>query len=110
MIEIEAIRNAIKNVNHNEVYHDPNILINQGFTAEFILPLVQVFKSTPDYVYFYKMEPVQELIGVSHLHLIYAIADYLKIPKDVGANYTGRGFSMQAKIEAIKKELVAEND
>ncbi|MBU1647766.1 MAG: hypothetical protein KJ846_06745 [Proteobacteria bacterium] len=106
---IEAIRNAIKNVNHNKVYPDPNVLIKQGFDAEFILPLIEVFKSTPDYVYVYEMELVQELIGVSHLRLIYAIADHLKIPKGVGANYTGRGFAMQAVIEAIENELATEN-
>lgn len=102
---IKAIRSAIEYLDHGKVYHDPNFLISQGFDADFILPLIQVFKSSPDYVYFYKMEIVEELIGVSHPRLIYAIADYLKIPKDVGANYTGRGFAMQAVIEAIKEEI-----
>ena len=102
---IEAIRKAIEILDHNKVYHDPNILIEQGFEAEFVLPLIQLFKSSPDYVYFCKGDIVDELIGVSHARLIYAIADYLKISKKVGTGYTGKGFAMQAVIEAIKRKL-----
>ena len=81
------------------------MLIDAGFSAEFLLPLVRAFHSSDGYRYFRRGELVDEMIGISHLSLVYAIGDRLGVPPDVGSRYTGRGFAMQAVIEAIKSLL-----
>ena len=51
------------------------------------------------------IEIVNEMIGIRHIALIYAIARYLGVPPSTGSQFTGRGFAMRANIEAIRKVL-----
>jgi hypothetical protein len=86
---------------YHETIHDPNDLIDAGYPAHFLLPLISIYDSSGRYQYFRCDKPVQEIIGISHLDLIYALADYLSVPPEIGLGFTGRGFTMNAKIEAI---------
>jgi hypothetical protein len=90
---------------HEKIYADPNELIRAGFPASFLLPLIRVFESTDTYKYFCDGKVVDELIGISHLALVCAIADHMGVPPDVGQGLTGRGFAMRAKIDGIQKLL-----
>jgi hypothetical protein len=90
---------------HEKIYADPNELIRAGFPASFLLPLIRVFESTDTYKYFCDGKVVDELIRISHLPLVYAIADHIGVAPDVGRGFTGRGFAMRAKIEGIQKLL-----
>jgi hypothetical protein len=90
---------------HHETIHDPNELIDGGFPATFLLPLISIFDSSGRYQYFRQGLPVQEMIRISHLNLIYAVADYLGVSSEIGLGFTGRGFAMSAKIEAIEEIL-----
>ena len=103
------IRNALNTFeidqHHEKIYDNPNDLIDAGFPAEFLLPLINVFQSSEEYKYFRNGKIVNEMIGISHLSLVYAIAKSFGVPSDVGSGFTGRGFAMRAKIEAIQKIL-----
>ncbi len=90
---------------HHETIHDPNELIDGGFPANFLLPLIRIFDSSGRYQYVRQGRLVEEMIGISHLNLIYAVADYLGVSSEVGLGFTGRGFSMNAKIDAIESIL-----
>ena len=98
---LKAIQ-ALELCEHHERIHDPNELIDAGFPAGFLLPLISVFDSGGRYQYYRCGKAVQEIIGISHLTLIYAIAEYLGVPYDIGLGFTGRGFAMRAKIDAIR--------
>jgi hypothetical protein len=100
----EAIRSFDLTPSHRTIY-DPNELIAKGFPGEFLLPLINSFESGDWYKYHSGGEIVDELIGISHGTLVSAIAKHLGVPDDVGSGYTGRGFAMQAEIEAIRKIL-----
>lgn len=101
---LNAIQEFELDQNHNKIYDNPNKLINVGFPADFLLPLIRVFKST-DGPYFWRGKIVDEMIGISHLTFIYAIAEYLGVPSHIGSEFTGSGFAMRAKIDAIRKIL-----
>ncbi len=90
---------------HHETIHDPNELIDTGFPAIFLLPLISIYDSSGRYQYFRCGTPVQEIIGISHLDLIYAFAKYLGVSSEVGLGFTGRGFAMNAIIDAINDIL-----
>lgn len=90
---------------HERIYDDPNELIEAGFPAEFLLPLIRVFTSSEGYKYHRRGTLVDEMIGISHAALVYAIAVHLGIPSDTGSTFTGRGFRLQANIDAIRKPL-----
>ena len=81
---IQALKTFKLDQHHEKIYGDPNELIEAGFPAWFLLPLIKVFESSEGYKYFHKGTIVSELIGISHLSLIYAIADHLGIPPDAG--------------------------
>lgn len=102
----DSFRKAVEqfdlNQHHEKIYDDPNILIDAGFSAEFLLPLVRAFHSSDGYQYFRRGELVDEMIGISHMSLVYAIGERLGVPSDAGSEFTGRGFAMRAVIEAIK--------
>lgn len=102
---LKAIQTFELNQYHEKIYDDPNELIDAGFPADFILPLISAFQSNDGYQYYRRGKIVNEMIGISHPILIYAIADYLGVPPDTGSEFTGRGFSMQANIDAIRKIL-----
>jgi|TARA_Y100000310_G_scaffold94317_1_gene91940 hypothetical protein len=101
----KAIRQFELDQHHEKIYDDPNELIEAGFPADFLLPLISVYKSSDYYRYFRREEFVDEMIGISHLALIYAIADYLGVPEGTGSRFTGRGFAMRATIRAINSIL-----
>jgi hypothetical protein len=103
----EAIRSFDLTPNHRTIYDDPNELITQGFPAAFLLPLITIFESGNKEVYYRRGEVVEEMIGISHPALISAIAEYLGVPEDVGSAFTGRGFAMNAQVDAIRKILNA---
>jgi hypothetical protein len=91
--------------NHERIYPDPNELVEAGFPASFLLPLMRVFESSEEYKYFRDGEIVHEMIGISHLSLIYAIAEHLGVPPERGSGFAGRGFAMRANIDAIREIL-----
>lgn len=101
----DAIRNFAFAEGHRTIYHDPNALIAQGFPASILVPLIEAFASDAGEMYFYCGKPVDELIGISHSRIVYAIAQHLGISGDVGGQYTGRGFQLQAMIDAIQHKL-----
>jgi hypothetical protein len=86
---------------HHETIHEPNDLTAFGLPAHFLSPLISVYDSSGRYQYLRCGIPVQEIIGISHLDLIYALADYLGVPSEIGLGFTGRGFAINAKIEVI---------
>jgi hypothetical protein len=90
---------------HEMVYTDPNVLIEAGFPAFFLRPLIDVFESSEGYKYFRDGKIVDEMIGISHLRLIYEIAAHVGVPPNTGRQSIGRGFAMQANIEAIRIAL-----
>lgn len=90
---------------HEKIYDDPNELIDADFPAAFLLPLIKTFQSTDEYQYFRRGKPVDEMIGISHAALVYAIAEHLGVPPNIGSNFTGRGFAMRANIDAIREIL-----
>jgi hypothetical protein len=98
-----AIRSFDLDQSHAKIYADPNELIESGFPASFLLPLIRAFSSSEGYKYLWRGRIVSEIIGISHGALISAIACHVGVPDDSG--FTGRGFSMQAQIEAIRKIL-----
>lgn len=102
---LKAIRDFKLDQHHEKIYTDPNKLIIEGFPAKFLLPLIRTFQSADGYKYFHQGNIVDEMIGISHPALIYAIADYLGVPPDTGSGFTGRGFAMRAVIDAIQKRL-----
>jgi hypothetical protein len=89
------------NGHHEQIYDNPNDLLDMGFPVSFIFPLIDTFHSSDSYQYHRKGALVSELIGVSYTSLISAIARCLGVPSCVGVGFSGRGFAMQAKIEAI---------
>jgi hypothetical protein len=101
----EAIRQFDIDQSHSKIYDDPNDLIEMGFPASFLLPLIKVYQSSDDYKYFCRGEIVNELIGISHFAIVAAIANHLGIPPDIGSQFTGRGFAMHAIIDAIRLAL-----
>ena len=90
---------------HEKIYENPNELIEAGFPGDFLLPLVELFKSSDGYKYFRRGEIVSEMIGIRHIALIYAVARHLDVPSNTGSQFSGRGFTMRANIEAIRKVL-----
>jgi hypothetical protein len=90
---------------HEEIYDNPNDLLDMGFPVSFIFPLIDTFHSSDSYQYHRKGELVREMIGVSYPSLINAIARCVGVPSNVGLGFTGRGFGMQAQIEAIQEIL-----
>jgi hypothetical protein len=102
---IQALKTFELDQHHEKIYSDPNELIEAGFPASFLLPLIRVFESTEGYKYFYNGKVVSEMIGISHLSLIYAIAKHVGVPPETGPNFTGRGFAMRENIEAIRTLL-----
>ena len=86
---IQALKTFELDQHHEKIYGDPNELIEAGFPAWFLLPLIQVFEPSKGYKYFHKGIPVSELIGISHLSLIYAIADNVGLPPGTGSKFTG---------------------
>jgi hypothetical protein len=99
---IRALKTFKLDQHHEKIYDNPNELIEAGFPASFLVPLIKVFESSDGYKYFRKGTIVDEMIGISHLSLIYAIVKHLGLPTDVGSNHTGRGFAMQENIDAIR--------
>jgi hypothetical protein len=51
--------------NHNRIYADPNELIEAGFPASFLLPLIKAFASSEGHKYFWDGTIVSEMIGIS---------------------------------------------
>ncbi len=106
---MNAFRRAVKQFNlgesHRKIYVDLNELIKAGFSAEFLLPLIETFHSSASDVYYCRGEFIAEMIGISHLSLIYAIGRRLGVPENTGADFTGRGFAMEAVIDAINAAL-----
>jgi hypothetical protein len=90
---------------HELIYDDPNELIEAGFPGSFLLPLVRVFQSGNGHIYHRRGTIVDEMIGISHAALICAIADRIGVPPTMGIGYSGRGFELGEKIEAIRKVL-----
>jgi len=76
-----------------------------GFPAFFLRPLIDVFESSEGYKYFRDGKIVDEMIGINHLRLIYAIAEHVGVPPNTGRQFVGRGFAMEANIEAIRMVL-----
>jgi hypothetical protein len=66
---------------------------------------IRVFESTDTDKYFRDGKIVDKLIGISHLALVYAIADHIGLPRDIGRGFTGSGFAMRAKIDGIRRLL-----
>jgi hypothetical protein len=99
---LKAIRAFDLDQHHEKIYDDPNDLIDAGFPADFLVPLIRAFRSTKGYQYFRRGKLVKEMIGISHLSLVYAIAEHLGVPPETGSGFTGRGFAMRAKIDAIR--------
>ena len=102
---IEALKTFDHDQHHEKIYADPNALIDAGFPAFFLRPLIDVFGSSEGYKYFRDGKIVDEMFGISHLSLIYAIAKHIGVPPDTGSDFTGRGFAMRANIEAIRMVL-----
>jgi hypothetical protein len=102
---LDAIQVFKLDQHHEKIYTDPNELLNKGFPADFLLPLISIFRSTEGYQYFHQGKRMGEMIGIRHSALIYAIAEYLGVPPDTGSGFTGRGFAMRAVIDAIHKTL-----
>jgi hypothetical protein len=102
---IQALQTFELDQHHEKIYVDPNELIEAGFPAFFLLPLIKVFESSDGYKYFRDGKIVNEMIGISHLSLIYAIANHVGVPPGTGSNFTGSGFAMQANIDEIRKIL-----
>ncbi len=92
---------------HELIYDDPNELIKAGFPGPFLLPLIRIFQSSDGYKYHLRGVFVDEMIGISHAALIYAIARHLGVPPSMGSEFTGRGFAMRANIEAIRRLLTS---
>lgn len=103
------ILNAVQTFNldqhHEKIFDDPNELIDAGFPANFLLPLINAFQSGDGFQYYRDERPVSEMIGISHRALIYAIAEHLGVPLGTGSHFTGRGFAMRENIDAIRKIL-----
>ena len=76
----QAIRSFDLTLNHRTIYDDPNELIAKGFPAEFLLPLINTFKSGDWYKYYWRGELVDEMIGIGHGALVSAIASILVSP------------------------------
>jgi hypothetical protein len=102
---LRAVQKYELDQNHNKVYDDPNELIEIGFPASFILPLIRVFRSREEYKYFWRGQIVDEMIGISHLSLVYAIAEDFGISSDAGSKFTGRGFAMRAIVDSIRQVM-----
>ena len=102
---LHALQTFELDQNHGRIYTDPNELIESGFSASFLLPLIKTFESSEGYKYFREGKIVAEMIGISHLSLIYAIADHLGVLPDTGTRFRGSGFAMRANIDAIRKIL-----
>jgi hypothetical protein len=90
---------------YETIYDNPNDLIDAGFPAAFLLPLIIVFQSAEGYRYCCRAKNVDEMIGISHHSLVCAIAESLGVPSGTGSGFTGRGFAMRAKLEAIQEIL-----
>ena len=90
---------------HEQIFDNPNDLLDMGFPVAFIFPLMDSFHSSESYRYHRQGELVDEMIGVSYASLIAAIARCLGVPSNVGTGFAGRGFAMQAQIEAIHEIL-----
>ncbi len=109
VLDMGAFRRVVKQFdlgkNHRTIYEDPNELIKAGFSAEFLLPLIGTFRSSASYVYYCRGEIIAEMIGISHLSLVYAIGRRLGVPEDTGRGFTGSGFAMQSVIDAINAAL-----
>ena len=106
---LRALQTFKLDQHHEKIHADPNELIEAGFPASFLLPLIRCFESGTNYGYHWEGKFVDELIGISHLSLVYAIADYLGVPSETGSRFTGRGFAMEAKIDAITGLLIAQS-
>ena len=102
---IKAVKSFNLKQHHEHIYANPNELIRAGFPASFLLPLIQIFQSTEGYNYFCEGEFVDEMVGISHRSVVYALGKYLGVPADTGAGLTGRGFAMQAVVDAIQQKL-----
>jgi hypothetical protein len=102
---IKALETFNLDQHHEKIYADPNELIKAGFPAFFVLPLMRIFDSSDAYKYFTGEKVVEELIGVSHLALVYAIAEAIGVPPEIGRGFTGCGFAMRAKVDGIRKVL-----
>ena len=102
---IQALQTFELDQHHEKIYVDPNELIDAGFPAAFLLPLLKVFESSDGYQYFRDGKAVTEMIGISHLSLIYAIATHVGVPSGTGSGFTGRGFATRANIDAIREVL-----
>jgi hypothetical protein len=100
----QAIRTFDLSSNHRTIY-DPNDLIAEGFPATFLLPLIGVFESDNSYIYYLRGKIVEQMIGVSHVALVSAIAKHLGLPDDIGSGFTGGGFRLDAIVSAIRKVL-----
>jgi hypothetical protein len=92
---IEALRTFNLDEHHELIYDDVNVLIDAGFPASFIFPLIQIFQSSSGYFFHWRGKVVNELIGIRHSSLVYAIAHQLSVPANTGS-ITGRGFAMRA--------------
>lgn len=107
---LKAIMTFKLDQHHEKIYDNPNDLLLAGFSAAFILPLIRSYESSEGYKYFFRGEVVDEIIGISHTALVYAIGDYLGVPQGTGSGYTGRGFAMRAVIDEINKLLSEKTD
>jgi len=82
-----------------------------GLPAELIKPLEQKLKSDfshPKKTLFRNGEPIEELIGVYTLRVLYQIAENIGVEEDALKNAfskTGRGFQAQELSEAISDYL-----
>ena len=102
---LKAIQTFELDQHHEKIFDNVNELLDVGFPAVFLLPLISVFKSGDGYQYFRGGIAVNEMIGISHLSLVYAVAKHLGVPPDTGSDFTGRGFAMRANIDAIRTIL-----
>ena len=102
---LKAIQAFELDHHHEKIFDNPNELIAAGFPASFLLPLINVFRSSDGYQYFRNSKAVDEMIGIRHAALIYAIAEHLGVPPDTGSHFTGRGSAMRANIDAIREIL-----
>ena len=102
---LKALKTFELDQHHEKIYDNPNDLLIAGFPAAFILPLIRSFESSEGYKYFCRGQVVDEMIGVTHPGLVYAIGEYVGVPQGTGTGYTGRGFAMRAVIDEINKIL-----
>ena len=106
----DEIISALSNFDLDEpwnslIYTEPNELVAMGFPAEFIIDQIDVYESSPGYIYQFNGTPVKELIGIAHSSLIWAIAKEIGADTSAASNLTGESFRTEAIINAIRKVI-----